>query len=147
SFFLILMFFAGFSCTTPKTDDSNALSALKVKGNVFVDENDQVVRLEAVSFSDPDKFEKDGHWNLAYFQEAKNWGCNVVRFPIHPGEWRERGTEDYLKLLDKGVEWATETGMYVILDWHAIGNMVDGKFPSDRYAATMEETVEFWTTM
>lgn len=144
---LILLLLVGFSCSTPTEEVSYALPALKVKGNAFVDENDQVVRLEGVSFSDPDKLEIDGHWNLEYFQEARNWGCNVVRFPIHPGEWRERGAEYYFELLDKGVEWATELGMYVILDWHAIGNMVDGKFPTDRYAATMEETVAFWQTM
>lgn len=141
------MLFAAYSCTAPKSKVANGLPALKVKGNVFINEEGQTVRLEGVSFADPDKLEKDGHWNLEFFQEASNWGCNVVRFAIHPGAWRERGREDYLRLLDQGMDWATETGMYVILDWHSIGNLVHVKFPSDRYATTMEETVDFWKTM
>lgn len=139
----------GISCTSTQQNEEQpkSLSALKVSGNTFTNKEGQVVRLEGVSFADPDKLEKDGHWNREFFQEASNWGCNVVRFAIHPGEWRERGAENYLQLLDSGMQWATEMDMYVIIDWHAIGNLVEQKWPSPRYGTTMEETVNFWKTM
>ena len=125
----------------------STLPALKVTGKNFTDEHNKIVRLEGVSFADPDKLEKDGHWNLAFFQEARNWGCNVVRFAIHPAAWRERGKEDYLQLLDQGMTWATQTGMYVILDWHSIGNLNEEKFFKPMYNTTWEETLNFWKTM
>jgi len=135
------------SCASVQPKDQITLDALKVTGNSFTNSHGEVIRMEGVSFADPDKLEKDGHWNRAFFQEASDWGANIVRFAIHPGEWRERGAESYFALLDSGMNWATETGMYVIIDWHAIGNMVENKFPSPRYATTFEETVEFWQLM
>lgn len=123
----------------------NKLPALSVKGNVFIDSNNQIIRLTGVSFSDPDKLEKEGHWDFNYFREAKKWGCNVVRFPVHPYTWRYRGAEAYMKLLDKGVKWATEAGLYVIIDWHSIGNLPEDKYPHFNYATNWNEMVKFWT--
>ena len=51
-----------------------------------------------------------------FFEEMKHWGANVMRLPIHPRAWRKRGTPDYLNLLDQGVAWATELGLYFIID-------------------------------
>jgi len=123
---------------------SEGLSPLKVSGNVFTNAKGETVRMTGVSFSDPDKLEREGQWSLRYFQEAKNWGCNIVRFPIHPYTWRYRGVENYMQLLDKGIEWAAQTGMYVVIDWHAIGNLPELKYPSYNYATTWDEMVKFW---
>jgi len=71
----------------------------------------------------------------------------VIRLPIHPYTWRYRRADAYLELLDQGIEWATETGLYVILDWHAIGNMVENAFPHFDYATSYDEMVEVWTTL
>ncbi len=148
---LIFSFFVALllgSCTQ-KTGEQvvQPLSTLKVTKNVFTNEQGDTVRLTGVSFSDPDKLERDGHWDLEYFQEAKNWGCNVVRFPIHTYTWRYRGAKEYLELLDKGVEWATQTGMYVIIDWHAIGNLPADKYPGFNYSTSWKEIVKFWQTI
>lgn len=142
----LLSFFYTFSLSAfAGNKDSNKLPALSVKGNVFVDADGQVVRLTGVSFSDPDKLEKEGHWNLEYFDEAKKWGCNVVRFPVHPYTWRYRGIENYMALLDDGVKWAAKAGMYVIIDWHSIGNLPEDTYPHFNYATNWNETVKFWT--
>lgn len=77
----------------------------------------------------------------------KNWGANLVRFPVHPTAWRKRGKEEYLKLLDKGVALAQEMGMYVIIDWHSIGNLRTEMYQDPMYETTMKETFEFWRTM
>lgn len=133
------------SCSSvEKKSTIKALPALNVKGNVFTNDKNEVVVLRGLSFSDPDKLEKEGHWNLRFFQEAKSWGATIVRFPVHTYTWRYRGEEEYLLLLDQGVKWATELGMYVIIDWHAIGNMVSDKYPHFNYATNWKETVDFW---
>ncbi len=76
-----------------------------------------------VSLSDPDKLQKEGQWTTRTFEELKAWGANVVRLPVHPVAWRARGEKGYLALLDEGVRWARELGLYVLLDWHVIGNL------------------------
>lgn len=54
--------------------------------------------------------EEAGQWNKRYFRGARDWNCNVVRIPIHPQWWNERGEQAYLELLDRGIEWAGELG-------------------------------------
>ncbi len=134
-----------FFCTAMA--ENSFLPKIKVEGKNFVDENGKIIRLKGVCFSDPDKLEHDGHWNKAYFQEAKNWGSNVVRFAVHPARLNDRGWDAYFKLVDEGVKWAEELGMYVIMDWHSIGNLNTAKFSNKMYNTTMEETVKFWKTV
>ena len=87
----LLPVFASCGRTTqeqPQKAAAAPLSALKVSGNVFTNTEGDTVRLTGVSFSDPDKLEREGQWSLRYFEEARNWGCNVVRLPIHTYTWR-----------------------------------------------------------
>lgn len=141
---LLFLLLGAFSCNTTVETELEQLSALKVSGKDFVDESGTVVRLEGVSFADPDKLEKEGQWTERIFQEAEDWGCNVIRFAIHPYTWRYRGSEEYLEMLDQGVDWATQHGLYVIIDWHSIGNMVSDVYPHFNYATSWKETVQFW---
>jgi hypothetical protein len=124
--------------------DSAPLPFLHVEGNRIVDEAGNAVVLRGVSFSDPDRLEKLGHWDRGYFEAAKSWGANVVRFPIHPSAWRERGEDGYLRLLDEGIAWASELEMYVIVDWHSIGNLQTEVFQHPMYNTTKAETFRFW---
>lgn len=134
---------------------SAELSRVSVKGNHFVTADGQTIVFRGLDTSDPDKLERNGQWNQRYFEEAKAWGANVVRIPVHPAAWRIHGEKNYLKLLDQGVKWAGEQGMYVIIDWHSIGNLHGGKFfpasselyPPDAYYTTKAETFDFWKTM
>lgn len=140
-----LLFLGGIQFSHAEDQSSKAkLPALKVTGNVFTNDKGETVRMTGVSFSDPDKLERDGQWNLRYFEEAKRWGSNIVRFPIHTYTWRYRGVDNYMELLDKGIEWATQTGMYVMIDWHGIGNLPENKWPGFNYMTSWDETVKFW---
>ncbi len=123
------------------------LPALHVEGKNIVTKNGKIIRLSGVSFSDPDKLEKAGQWNDRYFDEAKNWGCNLVRFAIHPDRLNERGWDNYFELVDKGVKMAEERGMYVVIDWHSIGNLNTEKFSRSIYDTSWEETIKFWKTV
>lgn len=120
------------------------LPQIRVDGKNFVNPAGETVRFQGVSFADPDKIQRDGHWNKAFFEEARNWGSNIVRFAIHPRAWRAHGPEAYLSMVDQGVAWATELGLYVIIDWHSIGNLNTEQFTGQGYITTMEETVDFW---
>lgn len=123
------------------------LSRIIVEGNKFVTEDGSPMVFRGLNVSDPDKLENEGKWNERHFEEIKHWGANLVRFPVHPKAWRAKGKEGYLELLDKGIAMAEAQGLYVIIDWHSIGNLKDEKFQRDIYETTMEETVEFWELM
>lgn len=124
-----------------------ALSRISVDGNQFITEDGEVIVFRGLNTSDPDKLAKDGHWNKAYFDEIKKWGANIVRFPVHPVRMKERGQEEYLKLLDQGIQWAAENGLYVIIDWHSIGNLRSQLYQAPMYETTQKETFEFWRTI
>lgn len=130
------------SCT-----GESGLAALHVDGNRFATPDGQTVILRGVSMSSPQWLYDRGHWNQEYFDLAASWGCNVVRFPVHPSEMRgEDGWERNLKLIEDGVAMAAKAGMYVIIDWHAIGNLYQGRMPKG-YETTIEETTRFWSEM
>jgi endoglucanase len=148
---LAALLIAGVACTTPTQEPPGGAAAplpqLRVEGNRIVDESGATVVLRGVSFSDPDRLERAGQWNRALFQAAKDWNANVVRLPVHPSSWRNRGEDSYLRLLDQGVEWAEELGMYVIIDWHSIGSLTAERFTRDIYETTRVETLHFWQTI
>lgn len=123
------------------------LSRLSVKDNQFVNESGEIMVLRSLNTSDPDKLAIQGKWTFDYFQEIKNWGANVVRFPVHPPRWSKRGDEEYLKLLDQGVEWAGALGLYVIIDWHSIGNLRTQLYQDPIYETDLKQTFEFWRTI
>lgn len=123
------------------------LKQIKVKGNNFVIDDTTIFILRGLNTSDPDRLQNIGHWNRAYFEEMHNWGANVVRFPVHPRAWRKHGKAAYLKMLDDGVNWAKELGLYVIIDWHSIGNLRTEMYQDDGYDTTQKETFDFWRTI
>jgi endoglucanase len=123
------------------------LKQIKVRGNNFITDEDKPFIFRGLNTSDPERMAKIGHWNKAYFEEMKNWGANIARLPIHPTAWRRLGKEKYLALLDEGVNWAKELGIYIIIDWHSIGNLRTEMYQSDNYDTTQKETFDFWRTM
>ncbi len=143
--FLILAIFIFPECVTAQTHQP--LSRISVKGNKFINEKGETMIFRGLNTSDPDKLVDDGHWDKAYFEEIKYWGANIVRFPVHPRAWRKRGEADYLEILDRGVKWASELGLYVIIDWHTIGNLRNEMYQNPMYETTRKETYEFWRTM
>lgn len=117
---------------------------ISVQGNRFVDPAGETVVFRGFSVADPDRLERIGQWNRGLFEEARRWNANVVRLPVHPRAWRARGPEAYLALLDQGIAWAEDVGLYVIVDWHSIGNLQTGLFQSDGYNTSRTETLRFW---
>lgn len=123
------------------------LPLIQVKGNKFVDSAGKTILFRGLSISDPDKIENQGYWNRKHFEKVKETGAMIVRIPVHPISWRERTPAKYLELLDQAVEWCTELGMYIIVDWHTIGNLKMELFQDPMYETTQRETYEFWRTI
>ncbi len=117
---------------------------IQVDGNRFIDADSQTVVFKGLAFSDPDKLVRDGQWGEAHFKEAAEWGADIVRLPVHPRAWRQRGQEAYLELLDQGIDWSKKFGLYVMIDWHSIGNLWNQIFQDPMYETTIEETQHFW---
>lgn len=120
---------------------------VKVEGNKFIDPEGEELVFRGLCFSDPVKLVRDGQWNERYFAEAADWGANVVRFAVHPTNLNSLGWEETFAAMDQGIAWARKYGMYVIMDWHSIGNLKEEKYTSPMYNTTREETFKFWRTV
>jgi endoglucanase len=145
--FLLLFITLSFITIAYESVAQIPLKKIKVEGNKFLTEDGNTFVFRGLNLADPENLVNKGHWDKAFFEEAKNWGANILRFPVHPTAWRRQGKNNYLKLLDDGVKWATELGMYVIIDWHSIGNLRTEMYQADMYETTQKETFEFWRTM
>jgi endoglucanase len=123
------------------------LSLIRVEGNKFVNKEGKTILFRGLSISDPDKIERQGHWNKAHFEKVKETGAMIVRIPVHPVAWRDRTPQKYLELLDQAAEWCTDLGMYIIIDWHTIGNLEMELFQNPMYNTSKQETYQFWRTI
>jgi hypothetical protein len=124
--------------------DGKKLPLISVRGSRFVDPAGKTILFRGVSIADPDKIESQGHWSKDFFVKVKETGATVVRIPVHPVAWRGRGTRNYLALLDQAVQWCTDLGLYVDIDWHSIGNLKLGLFQDPMYETSIPETFNFW---
>jgi endoglucanase len=136
--------FRGWRRPNPQAE---TLPLVRVQGNAFVDADGEPILFRGLAISDPDKLAKQGHWTREHFEQVKEMGAMVVRIPVHPVAWRDRTPEGYLALLDQAVEWCTEMEMYVMIDWHSIGNLGMELFQAPMYDTTKKETYEFWRTI
>lgn len=123
------------------------LDVIRVDGNRFVDAAEETRIFRGMSISDPDKIERNGRWSKAHFAAVRSWGADIVRIPVHPVAWRGRGKAGYFELLDQAVRWATELELYVMIDWHSIGNVLSGLYQHPMYDTTRQETLEFWRSV
>lgn len=141
-----LIFFC-LSCIVSFQLAAQQADKISVSGNKFVNSRGEAMIFRGMSSSDPEKLYSEGRWNDRYFAEVKNWGANIIRFPVHPLAWRKLGPSKYLELLDEGLSLAAKYGIYVIIDWHSIGNICTEKFSRDIYVTSKAETKAFWETV
>ena len=120
---------------------------VKVEGNKFIDPQGNELVFRGLCFSDPVKLVREGQWNERYFAAAAEWGANVVRFAVHPTNLNAMGWDKTFEAMDQGIAWAKKYGMYVIMDWHSIGNLKEEKYTSPMYNTTKAETIKFWNTV
>jgi len=130
-----------------KSETTNKLPLISVSGNKFKNTKGDTILFRGLAISDPDKLADQGHWSKEHFRKVKEMGTMLVRIPIHPAAWRERTPGEYLKLLEQAVEWCSELEMYIIIDWHSIGNLGMEVFQNPMYNTTKAETFDFWKTI
>ncbi len=130
-----------------KSPNATKLPLIKVKGNKFINATGDTVLFRGLAIADPDKIAQEGRWNKELFASVKEMGTMIVRIPVHPVPWRMRTPGKYIQLLDQAVEWCTDLRMYVMIDWHSIGNLGMELFQDPVYNTTRQETYEFWRTI
>ncbi len=96
---------------------------LFVQGTDIVDENGNKYQLKGVSTHGISWFPE--YVNKEAFQTFRDdWDANLIRIAMYTyenGGYCTDGNKDELKnLVNQGVDYATELGMYVIIDWHVL---------------------------
>lgn len=97
---------------------------LALKGIQLVDQFEEVVQLRGLSSHGlqhaPNCVTKD---SIAYL--VTHWGINVYRAVVYVDEWENGYTvnaEFFDEFIVNVVQWCKELGIYVIIDWHVIGD-------------------------
>lgn len=120
--------------------------ALSVKGTKLVDSEDNPVQLRGISTHGlawfPDYINAD-----CIRQLKEEWGMNVIRLAMYTAEsggYCTGGNRDDLKALVKnGVEYATDCGMYVIIDWHILSDGNPNTYIDEAKAFFEEMSTEY----
>lgn len=102
-----------------------AHGALRVEGTKLVGANGEAVQLYGMSTHGlawfPQYANKDAFRTL-----RDDWKTNCIRLALYTDEYGgycSGGNREELKrLVENGVQWATELGMYVIVDWHVLND-------------------------
>lgn len=122
--------------STPSGTPVSAHGALSVKGTQLVDKNGNAFQLKGVSTHGLQWFPQ--YVNKAAFTSLRDeWGCNVVRLALYTYEngYCSGGNKTELKqLVNDGVSYATELGMYVIIDWHILNERDPNTYKSEAVA-------------
>jgi len=85
----------------------------------------------------------DGNWvinDAAFDALAYDWKCDIVRLAMYVSEdGYHDHPEELLAQVEKGIQLATERGMYVLVDWHILNG--DTKNPSSEYCLEAGENL------
>lgn len=106
------------------------VSRLSVKGTKVVNASGKTVQLKGVSTHGIAWFPQ--YVNKKQFASWKKFGANTVRLALYSD--KAAGFDKSLyKKVDEGVKYATQLGMYVIIDWHILS---DGNPKTNQKQAT-----------
>lgn len=120
--------------------------ALQVVGNRLCDQYGDKVYLHGLSTHGLSWF--PDYVNEAAFKEFRNeWGANVIRLAMYTADYNGYCTggdkEELKNLIRKGVEYATQNDMYVIVDWHILSDGNPNTYKSEAIEFFKEMSKEF----
>lgn len=99
--------------------------ALSVNGTDLTDQNGEPIRLYGMSTHGIAWFPQYVDYD-AFRTLRDDWNTNCIRLALYSDEYNgysSGGNQEELKALVKnGIDYATELGMYVIVDWHVLND-------------------------
>jgi endoglucanase len=117
---------------------------LSVKGSDIIDSKGNKFQLRGISTHGINWDVGYPYVNKAAFKTLRDdWGANAVRIAMYTSEYNgycSGGNKAALRqLIYKGVKYATDLGMYVIIDWHILndGNPMSQLAQAKSFFATM----------
>ena len=109
---------ADFDLATP-----SVCGALSVDGTQLVDENGNPVQLKGISTHGLAWFPTYVDQN-AFKEFREQWNVNVMRLAMYTHEYggycSGGNKEDLKNIVKRGIQYATDNDMYVIVDWHVL---------------------------
>lgn len=99
--------------------------ALSVNGSDLTDQNGEPIRLYGMSTHGIAWFPQ--YVNYETFRTLRDdWNTNCVRLALYSDEYNGYSSggdqEELINLVKSGIDYATELGMYVIVDWHVLND-------------------------
>ena len=92
---------------------------LHLEGTQLLGENGQPAVLRGVSTHGltyfPDFVDQD-----LFSHISKDWGANLVRLAMYSKDYCNGNRKANMELLKKGIQYAIEADMYVLVDWHIL---------------------------
>lgn len=125
--------------------------ALHVEGNKIM-YADKPVMLQGVATGDP-VLARSNRSMDDYYTISHDWNANAARISVHPGTWRDLGRITAVETLKRHVYAAIDSGLFVIITWHAIGEpdayyqQAGSGLMSDAYDSDFKLALDFWKQM
>jgi aryl-phospho-beta-D-glucosidase BglC (GH1 family) len=104
---------------------------LQLVGTQLSDSKGNPVQLKGMSFMDVSWFGEYANTDCMKWLRD-DWGCTVIRAALYTEDAGHVVSEKNWDKVDKAVQAATEAGLYVIIDWHILG---DGNPQKNKAAA------------
>ncbi|MCD8015413.1 MAG: glycoside hydrolase family 5 protein [Lachnospiraceae bacterium] len=100
---------------------------LSVDGANLVDSKGQTFQLRGISTHGINWDVGEPYVNKKAFKTLRDdWGVNAIRLSLYTegynGYCRGGDQSELKKLINKGVKYATELGMYAVIDWHILSD-------------------------
>lgn len=136
---VLLMLLLLFSCNQSDKIAQNK-GFVSIEGQKFVDSFGRQIIFSGTNYISKNPNEKYiPQHNQEIFEQFKSWGFNCIRLGIiwdglepEPGVYNE----EYMKEIDKRIEWAAKNGIYVFLDMH-----------QDLYGSKFSDGAPEWATL
>lgn len=130
----------------PPAADDGKLSALHLDGTQLCDEAGNPIQLRGISTHGLAWFPQ--YVNEECFRMFKEeWNANVVRLAMYTAEnggYCTDGDKEALKqLVKEGVEYATNVGLYVIIDWHVLNDQNPNTYKEEALVFFKEMSAEY----
>ena len=113
--------------TYPNGSAVKKSGALQVIGTDLCDASGKKIQLKGVSTFGIIWDEGRYNINQDAFKTVKGWGANVIRLAVYTEEYggycrNDVARSELDKIIADGVSYATNLGMYVIIDWHILND-------------------------